>query len=51
MWSIAEIFGAPVIEPPGNVACRISASPASARSVPSTVETRCVDASQLALRR
>ena len=40
--SSAAIFGAPVTEPPGNVAARISASPAPARSRPSTVETRCV---------
>src|SRR5205085_1475103 len=40
MWSTAAIFGAPVIEPPGNVAARISARPASSRSVPSTVLTR-----------
>ena len=50
MWSIAEIFGAPVIEPPGNVACRISARPVPGRSRPSTVETRCVTPGQLALR-
>ena len=41
MWSSAEIFGAPVIEPPGNVAQRISASVTPGRSVPVTVETRC----------
>ena len=40
--SSAAIFGAPVTEPPGNVAASSSASPTSSRSVPSTVETRCV---------
>ena len=40
MWSTAAIFGAPVTEPPGNVASSSSARPTSARSVPSTVETR-----------
>ena len=42
IWSSAAIFGAPVTEPPGNVAARSSASVASSRSVPSTVETRWV---------
>src|SRR4051794_27506360 len=37
----AAIFGAPVTEPPGNVAARISGRATSGRSVPSTVETRC----------
>ena len=41
MRSTAAIFGAPVTEPPGNVASRISASPTPSRSVPSTVETMC----------
>ena len=40
IWSIAAIFGAPVIEPPGNVASSSSVSVTSSRSVPSTVETR-----------
>ena len=40
--SSAAIFGAPVTEPPGNVASRISVRVASGRNVPSTVETRCV---------
>ena len=40
--STAAIFGAPVTDPPGNVAPRIEASVASSRSRPSTVETRCV---------
>src|SRR5439155_26639920 len=40
--SSAAIFGAPVTEPPGKTASRISARPASGRSRPSTVETRCV---------
>ena len=39
--SSAAIFGAPVTEPPGNVAASSSARPTSSRSVPSTVETRC----------
>ena len=39
MISTARIFGAPVIEPPGNVARSSSASPTPARSVPRTVET------------
>ena len=34
MWSTAAIFGAPVTEPPGNVAASSSASPTSARSRP-----------------
>ena len=41
MRSTAAIFGAPVTDPPGNVAPSSSASPTSSRSVPSTVETRC----------
>ena len=41
MRSTAAIFGAPVTDPPGNVARRISASPTPGRSVPSTVETMC----------
>ena len=41
--SIAAIFGAPVIEPPGKVAASSSVSRTRRRgSVPSTVETRCV---------
>jgi hypothetical protein len=32
MWSIAEIFGAPVIEPPGNAASSSSVRPTSSRS-------------------
>ena len=39
--STAAIFGAPVIDPPGNVARRSSARPTPSRSVPSTVETMC----------
>ena len=39
--STAAIFGAPVTDPPGNVAASSSASPTSSRNVPSTVETRC----------
>src|SRR3990172_5906245 len=42
MWATAEIFGAPVTEPPGNIASRSSASETPSRSVPSTVLTRCV---------
>ena len=38
---IAWIFGAPVTEPGGKLARSRSASPASGRSVPATVETRC----------
>ena len=38
---IAWIFGAPVTEPGGKLARSRSASPASGRSVPVTVETRC----------
>ncbi len=41
MWSIAEIFGAPVIDPPGKTAASSSAKPTSSRSRPSTVETMC----------
>src|SRR5262245_49808188 len=39
MWSIAAIFGAPVIDPPGNVASISSAKPTPSLSRPSTVET------------
>ncbi len=39
--STAAIFGAPVIDPPGNVARRISAKPTPSRRIPSTVETMC----------
>ena len=38
---MAWIFGAPVTEPGGKLARSRSASPASGRSVPATVETRC----------
>ena len=38
--STAAIFGAPVIEPPGKVARRISGRVTPSRRVPSTVETR-----------
>ena len=41
MRSTAAIFGAPVTDPPGNVARRISASSTPGRSVPSTVDTMC----------
>ena len=41
MWSRAEIFGAPVTEPPGKVASRNPASPTPGRRRPSTVVTRC----------
>ena len=38
---MAEILGAPVTEPPGNVASSSSVSDTSSRSVPSTRDTRC----------
>ena len=41
MRSTAAIFGAPVTDPPGKSAWRISASPAPGRTSLSTVETRC----------
>ncbi len=41
MRSTAAIFGAPVTDPPGNVASRIPASPTPSRSKPCTVETMC----------
>ena len=41
MWSMAAIFGAPVTEPPGNVASSTCPNDTSSRSVPSTSETRC----------
>ena len=39
--SIARIFGAPVIEPPGNEAARRSKASRSGARTPVTVETRC----------
>ena len=47
--STAAIFGAPVTEPPGKVAARISPSRAPARSLPSTVRDEVRDAGELAL--
>ena len=41
MRSTAAIFGAPVTDPPGNIAPSTSARPTSGRIVPSTVETMC----------
>ena len=41
MRSTAAIFGAPVTDPPGNVASRMSARPIPPRSSPSTVDTMC----------
>src|SRR5262249_1602758 len=40
--STAEIFGAPVTDPPGKVAARISARPVPSTRRPSTVDTRWV---------
>jgi len=40
MISIARIFGAPVIDPPGNMARITSTGPASSRRRPSTLDTR-----------
>ena len=49
--SSAAIFGAPVTEPPGKVAARISPSAASgAQRAPRRVETRCVTPGELPLR-
>ena len=50
MWSTAEIFGAPVIDPPGNVASSSSVSPTSSRSRPSTARDEVLDARQSARR-
>ena len=41
MRSTAAIFGAPVTEPPGNVASSSSPIPTPSRSVPSTLDTMC----------
>ncbi len=42
MWSTAEIFGAPVTEPPGNIAASSSVRPTPSRRRPSTSEIRCL---------
>ena len=41
MWSRAAILGAPVTEPPGNMACIAAAHEVPGRRRPSTRETRC----------
>ena len=38
---MAAILGAPVTEPPGNIAASSSGRPASARTRPVTLDTRC----------